>query len=241
MGHDSPYQRLLVELGELINSTPTGSKLPSEPLLARQLGVSRSTLREAMRFYEIQGSVNRKQGVGTSVIRNSKVIETGLEVLESLETIATRMNIVLDMKGLVVEEILADERIATAMRIPFGEKILKVRRSIYAENRPIAILEDNLKQNILSHQDFEKGFNGSVLDLIIDKGKPDLEESVTEINAIQADTVSAKLFNIQRGDTLIQFKANLVSMDHEIIDFSNSIYIPGVFRFKIVRKIGKIS
>jgi len=40
-----PYQRLQTELAELIRNTPVGERLPSEPLLARQLAVSRATLR----------------------------------------------------------------------------------------------------------------------------------------------------------------------------------------------------
>ena len=40
----STYQRLQNELSILIQNTPKGSKLPSEPVLAEKLGVSRATL-----------------------------------------------------------------------------------------------------------------------------------------------------------------------------------------------------
>src|SRR5512143_3600172 len=82
-----PFQRLQADLAKLITSTPSGERLPSEPLLARQLGVSRATLREAMRAFEGQGLIRRKQGVGTFVVGHTQIIDSGLEVLESLETL----------------------------------------------------------------------------------------------------------------------------------------------------------
>lgn len=77
------FQRLQNELATVISSTPHGEKLPSEPLLAKKLGVSRATLREAMRTFEGQGFIRRRQGVGTFVVGPIQVIETGLEVLEN--------------------------------------------------------------------------------------------------------------------------------------------------------------
>lgn len=69
------FQRLQNELSSLIADTPAGERLPSEPELARRLGVSRATLREAMRSFEGQGLIRRRQGVGTFVVNQTNVIE----------------------------------------------------------------------------------------------------------------------------------------------------------------------
>ena len=50
-----PFQRLQIDLAALIERTPAGSRLISEPDLAKQLGVSRATLREAMRTSKHKG------------------------------------------------------------------------------------------------------------------------------------------------------------------------------------------
>ena len=86
-------QQLHERLRKLISETEPGGRLPSEPKLAKQLGVSRATLREAMRIFETQGVIHRRQGVGTFVIPPSQVIETGLEVLESILTQAKRKDL----------------------------------------------------------------------------------------------------------------------------------------------------
>ncbi len=83
-------QQLHERLVALISETESGGRLPSEPKLAKQMGVSRATLREAMRIFETQGIIHRRQGVGTFVVPPSQILDTGLEVLESILTQAER-------------------------------------------------------------------------------------------------------------------------------------------------------
>ena len=78
-----PFRRLQAELAEMLANLPAESRLPSEPDLARRMGVSRATLREAMRSFEVQGLIRRRQGVGTFVVARVPVIESGVEVLRA--------------------------------------------------------------------------------------------------------------------------------------------------------------
>ena len=104
-----PFHRLQSELAEMINSLPAESRLLSEPYLAKKMGVSRATLREAMRSFEGQGLIRRRQGVGTFVVAKVQVIDTGLEVLESIDTLALRSGLSVRMGELHVQEVVADE------------------------------------------------------------------------------------------------------------------------------------
>src|SRR6185369_9507117 len=103
-----PFQRLQVDLAELIARTPAGQRLPSEPELAKQLGVSRATLREAMRSFETQGLIRRRQGSGTFVVGKVAVLDSGLEVLESLETLAKRLGLEVSVSDLNIDLVNAD-------------------------------------------------------------------------------------------------------------------------------------
>ena len=104
-----PFQRLQTDISLLIARTTAGDRLPSEPDLAKSLGVSRATLREAMRMFEAQGLIRRRQGSGTFVVGQMPVIEAGLELLESLETMAERLGLEVTVSDLHVECCPADE------------------------------------------------------------------------------------------------------------------------------------
>lgn len=233
-----PFQRLQTDLAEMINSLPAESRLLSEPILAKKMGVSRATLREAMRSFEGQGLIRRRQGVGTFVVAKVSVIDTGLEILESIETLALRSGLSVSMGELQIEEVLADQDQAALLNVQAGEKLTRVLRVIYTNNRPIAFLLDTLPVDVLAASEIQTGFTGSVLDLLMRRGKPKLTRSRTEINAIGATSEVARALQLQRDDVLLHFAAQLYSETGRIVDYSISYFLPGYFRFHVVRRVG---
>lgn len=236
-GIQHPYHRLQNELTKLIAATPPGERLPSEPELAKMMGVSRATLREGMRSFEGRGLIRRRQGVGTFVVPQTKVIETGLEVLESIESLANRIGLSVSMGELEIKDVLASPEEAEKLQVEEGSRLVKVSRVIYAENRPVAYLIDILTPNVLTEEDLKAGFTGSVLDFLVERGRPRLLKSFTDIHAVAAQPEIAKKLEIQRGDVMLMFAARLYSEIGEIVDFSLSYFLPGYFRFHVVRQV----
>lgn len=232
-----PFQRLQSDLAALIARTPAGSRLISEPELAKQLGVSRATLREAMRTFETQGLIRRRQGAGTFVVGKVPVIDAGLEVLESLETMARRMDLVITVSDLHLEQIDADENQASELGVAVGTCLTRIRRVMRADTRPVAYLTDTLPEDVLKLQDIPQGFNGSVLDFLLERGN-DLRISRAAISATNATADVAKALEIQRGDVLLQFISKLYAGDGKIVDYSTSYFIPGYFHFHVNRRVG---
>jgi GntR family transcriptional regulator len=231
-------QRLHEALNSIITAKNPGERLPSEPKLAQQLGVSRATLRETMRTFETQGLIRRKQGAGTYVTRTSHVIESGLEVLESIETIAERIGLKVSMKDLTVDYRSASEEEAKALGLGLSTKLIQVSRVINAEYRPVAYLVDLVPEDILKPEDLPEEFRGSVLDLFLQRGSPPLLTSRSEINAVTASHDVARALGIQRGDVLLRFVAYLYSSEGRVVDYSYSYFLPGYFRFHVVRRVG---
>jgi GntR family transcriptional regulator len=234
----SVSQRLHDQLGQMIAATKPGERLPSEPALAHELGVSRATLREAMRTFETQGIIRRRQGSGTYVNQPPQVLETGLEVLESIESIAERSGLSVEMGELNVQFRKAKEEECKGLELEPCKKVVQVSRVIFAENRAVAYLIDILPSDILDPEELRNGFNGSILDLLLQRGQPDLYVSRTEINAVPATSLVARALGIQRGDVLLCFIADLYSTAGQIVDRSYSYFLPGYFRFHVVRRVG---
>ncbi len=234
---NSLSHRLHEDLAKLISETKPGDRLPTEPELARQLGVSRATLREAMRTFETQGLLLRKQGVGTFVVRPTQVLETGLEVLESIDTLANRTGLPVSPGKIELEVRSANNEECKILELEPGCKVVSVSRVIMAESRPVAYLIDILPEDILSPSDVDEEFSGSVLDLLLERGDPQLVNSHCEIAAVAANSKIARALHIQRGDALLKFSSRLFALDGRIIDSSFSYFLPGYFRFHVVREL----
>ena len=232
-----PFQRLQTQLSTLISSIPPGERLPAEPTLARQLGVSRATLREAMRTFESQGLIRRRQGVGTFVVSHPQIIESGLEVLKSIESLAKQIQLDVSMGDLEIVQINADPLQAEMLNVEVNAPLVLVSRVILAAGRPVAYLIDVLPEDVLVPEVLQQGFTGSVLDLLLRLGSPPLIRSFTEINAVAAPSDIAKALEIQRGDVLLMFLARLYTDDGRVIDYSTSYFLPGYFQFHVVRHV----
>lgn len=232
------YVRAEESLAALIDSMMAGDRLPTEPDLAKKLGISRATLREAMRLFEERGRILRKPGVGTFILAPHPVIETGLEVLESLDTLAKRLGLRTRMADLAIDERPADESDCAALGLPFGAPVTAISRTIQADDVPVAYLTDVLPQGVVGRDEMEC-FSGSVLDLLITRGEPPLGQSRTAITAESADSMLARHLGVQRGTPLIHFEAALYSQSGQAVDHSHSYFVPGYFKFHVVRKVGK--
>ena len=233
-----PFQRLQSELAVLIANTPAGERLPSEPQLAKDMGVSRATLREAMRTFETQGMIRRRQGAGTFVVGQVPVLDSGLEVLESLDTMARRLNLAVTVSDLYIEKLYADQELADGLNVALATRLISIRRVIRADSRPVAYLVDTLPEEFLSPEDLPQKFNGSVLDFLIARGSP-LTVSRAAISATGAPADVARALEIQREDVLLKFTSQLYLADGSIVDYSVSNFIPGYFNFHVIRRVSK--
>ena len=238
MSNLSISQRLHKKLGEIISKTEPGDRLPSEPALAKKLGVSRATLREAMRTFETQGIIRRRQGSGTYVTYPPHIIESGLEKLESIQTLANSIGLDVSVSQLEIVSRKANADECQALELDDCQEVTCVTRVMVAKDRPVAYLSDTLPTGILAQDELENGFDGSVLDYLLARGDPPLAGSRTEIKAVPASTKVARAMDIQRGVVLLCFIANLYTQDGKVIDHSYSYFLPGYFRFHVVRKVG---
>ena len=230
-------QLLHEELNQIIAQAAPGERLPSEPKLARELGVSRATLREAMRAFEIQGLIRRRQGSGTYVIHPTYILESGLEVLESIESMATRLNIEVSVEDVQIDHRFPEEIEVEKLSVPKGQKVWSAKRVIVTDDRPVAYLIDVVPDDVVHPNEIEKKFTGSMLDFFLKRGTPTIVSSLCEINAEPANQDVARALEIQRRDGLLLFSALLYAENGRIIDYSLSYFLPGYFRFHVVRRI----
>jgi len=229
---------------EILSGIRTGDlaregALPSEAELSQRFNVSRATIRDALSRLEHSGVVIRKHGVGTFVAPPAPVIGAGLEELESLETLAQRIGLETHMGRAAIAERAATPDEAACLQIAPADPVLSVARVILTGKRPVAYLIDIVPAPFLSRSDLGDAFHGSVLDLFVQKGQPALGHSYTNIMPEAADDEMARRLKIRSGEALLKLEAQLYSREGRIVDYSLSYFVPGYFRFHVVRRVGK--
>jgi GntR family transcriptional regulator len=174
------------------------------------------------------------------------VLETGLEVLESLERLADRLGLTTEMAHLAIEE-----RQATALELErLGRteptEVLAVDRVITVEGEPVADLTDVVPVEYLRRADLDESFRGSVLDVLLQRGLPPLSHSRTEILAelaglslsgYRASQTTATRLGVEPGAPLLLLVAQLYSYDEQVVDASVSAFVPGYFRIHVMRQV----
>lgn len=211
--------------------------LPSEAELSQRYNVSRATVREALSRLEQRGVVVRRHGVGTFLAPRPAVLEAGLEQLESLDTLARRMGLETHMGEAEIVEREATPHEAGRLEIGSGTLVLSVMRVIVTSTRPVAYLVDVVPTDFLRKQDLGESFGGSVLDVFLRRGEPPLSHSRTDIVVEAADLAIARKLRLQRGDMLLKLDARLYSREGRVVDYSHSYFVPGYFRFHVVRRV----
>ncbi len=190
-----------------------------------------------MRTFEAQGLIRRRQGSGTFVVGQVPVLEAGLELLESLETMADRLGLEVTVSDLHVETLGAEDEVARELGLAPGANVTRVRRVMREEARPVAYLVDILPEDVLQPDHLPNHFKGSVLDFLLERGDQ-LTVSKAAISAMGAPADVAKALQIQRGDVLLEFVSKLYHAGGKVLDYSFSYFIPGYFHFHVVRRVG---
>lgn len=234
----STYEQVEQALSRLVEHLKPGDQFPSEPELARQLGVSRATLREVLRTFTERGILIRRQGIGTFVASRLPLLEAGLEVLESLNRMAQHRGLTTQVSHLTVVERQPTEDEALHLGlVGTPVPVLVVDRVISIEDRPVADLRDVVPVTYLSAKDLGVDFQGSVLDILLQRGDPLLGISRTELTAIGATAAHARRLNLKPGTPLLKFVAQLYTYDEQIVDYSMSVFVPGYLRFHVIRQV----
>jgi len=231
------YQQAEEALNQLMKGLSPGDKFPPEPALARSLGISRATLREALRNLEEKQVITRRQGVGTFYNGPRVTIDSGLETLASVDTLALRQGLHCTTSGLEVAGEPARAEDAAPLGLTPGTPVTIVRRVKVADGRPIAYLVDVVPQSVIAPADLPQGFDGSVLDLLTTRRDLAASHAAADITPVKAGRELGSRLQVPAATVLLLLEETIYTRDGAPVDLSRSYFVPRFFQFHLLRRI----
>ncbi|MDV6376658.1 GntR family transcriptional regulator [Sporosarcina sp. GW1-11] len=208
-------------------------RLPSEAKLSQMLGVSRATLREALRVLEEEKVIFRKHGVGTFV-SSQPIVRSGIEQLSSITTMIRQANM---EPGTIVQGIsLIPIPKELAARFKTEEKmIIQIKRIRTANGEPVVYCIDHLLQKYLP-EGLESELHTSLFDLIEKSGLIQIGQAVAEIEPISHHPEAFKALSCDSTQALLALFQEHFSEEGKMILYSENFFRADKFRFQVVRK-----
>lgn len=210
-----------------------GEQLPSEQALAEESGVSRPTVRIALRSLIASGLVRTRQGAGTFVVPRGPGVVTGLQELRSTS------ELIAEQRGeCVVEYRLREMRLTTEdeaahfdMATPL--RIVAIERSFASQGEVIAFEWAYINAEILPNNFDPDSFTGSIFDQLKPLGLlPD--QSIATVHPIYDDTI-AWTKNKPTMPLYLCLDQHQYLQDGRVLSWSKTYFTEGNFEFQVVR------
>ena len=200
-------------------SLPVGTRLENEVALARELGLSRPTVRAAFGYLAERGMVARKRGYGTVVTReklNRDVQLTSLhdDLIRAGQKPATKV--------LRNEVAVASESVAAALELPEGSLVICLERIRFADGEPIALMHNFLPAALVRLNDEALETHG--LYEILRAAGITLTSATQRMSARNALAAEARLLDEPRGAALLTMERTVLDDRDRPVEFGQHVY-----------------
>jgi GntR family transcriptional regulator len=211
-----------------------GSQLLPEIELMRQLGVSRTTLREALKRLEEQGFIIRRRGLGTFICERS--IIRNLSINFGITDMIREAG--LEPGTLSVKTVMEEPSPEVAKALDCEDKIIIIDRVRTANDRPVVISLDMFPTDLLKDRqvNVEKLKSMSIYEYMILELGIRVVRGTAQVSPILASKENAEKLNVKRGTPLLC----IVQLDYDSFDkpvlYTVEYHLPDAFVFQIERK-----
>jgi GntR family transcriptional regulator len=182
---------------------PPGAQLPAEAQMASNLGVSRPTLRDALRQLQDRGLIIRRHGRGTFVAKRPirKDLNRNFGITAMIRSGGYRPG----TRGLKVRAEPADRELSQSLGLPPGELVTVLERVRLADDRPVVWSRDAVPQRFLDVADAEamSGDDASLYELLYKLHQVTVYRGVAELSPKSATASLAERLQVRRGAPLL--------------------------------------
>ena len=209
-----------------------GERIPSEPELARQETVSRSSMRAAITLLEEEGYVQRKHGSGTYVThRPALPSDLGRNFGVSRMIAGTGLEPGTEESSAAVEP--APEAVAGALGVDVGAPVGVLRRVRSADGRRVVDVTDWCRVEHLAPEDLPTV--GSIYAALAERGLA-VDHGVAHLTPRNADGEVAERLGVPSGTLLLTIDQVDRTADGIAVLVSREHHLADAFTFTLLRR-----
>lgn len=234
----SESERLFLVVDEIKRKIEAGiykerEPLPSEFLLAKELGVSRATLREALRILEETNVIVHRHGVGTFV--NPKpILTSGIEELSSIHDMIERSGKKASSIYLSTDTILPTEEEREYFAPKDIKSFIQIERVRTADGDPVVFCIEKVPYELLP---LEYIYQEDSLYTLMEKyAHKRIAYAVTDIEPISYHDRIFELLNCEPEQSLLLLRQMHYTDEDEPVLYTINYFRPDVFRFHVLRR-----
>ncbi|MRH43538.1 UTRA domain-containing protein [Aquibacillus halophilus] len=229
------YLLVIDQIKEKINDgeLEPGERLPSETDFAKELRVSRNTLREALRILEEENIIIRKHGVGTFV-NKKPVFSGGIEELFSITDMIQREDKIPGTELLFTGSVDPHSDDIKELNLNENEQVLLVKRVRTADGSPLVYCIDKIPANLLA-----KGYKlneESMLKSLQEKAGITISYAKADIKTIGYHEEISEILNCDSDTPLLILKQIHYDLSDKPILYSLNFFRSDQISFSVFRK-----
>jgi GntR family transcriptional regulator len=183
-----------------------GAQLPAEAQMASNLGVSRATLRDALRQLQDRGLIIRRHGRGTFVAKRPipKDLNRNFGITAMIRSGGYRPG----TRGLEIRADAADRDLAESLGLAPGDPVTILERVRLADDRPVVWSRDVVPRRFLDVADAEamSGDDVSLYGLLYKLHQVTVYRGIAELSPKPATASLAERLQVRRGAPLLYIK-----------------------------------
>lgn len=209
---------------------PLGSLLPTEMDLCKLYGVSRITVRAAIRELEMRGLVSRRPGVGTRVEATSQR-ERFVHAADSVDDFVQQLTR-LTLRAIQMEIVRADENLAADLDCPLGTGFLRMEAMrIDPKGVPVCLSAHVIPAELAEAARLMDGHSGSLANRVAQAAGEPIAEIRQYIDARNLSAVEARQLRARPGEAALLTRRWYLSPRGRALVFSHSLFPQGRYSY----------
>lgn len=213
-----------------------GGRIPPETELASDLGVSRTTVRDALSRLEHEGTIYRRQGAGTFVSEQGLQIKSRLEDIWSYEQVLEDHGYEPSVRVLAETEMIADSTTAEALGLADDDTVLVLEKLFLEDEDPVMLTVNRIPSRILTDTEYADDEARPVYEFIERHCDRTLSYYLSEIIPVSLDADTAERLGVEPGTLAISFDEIGFDQNNEPIVRGTSYFRDDLIRFRLIRR-----